>query len=162
MMSHNHDSTTGTVQKTLLFIIKNFIVICFKYQCQHFSMLFYSQDYVVNMLNTQVVRNLFICCRPSYTSLFRIIQNNHSHYKHFSTEHHITANLGFLPSLGFDVAQDEKEQSKDVNVAVNGNARSEEKCDRCKDKEKSAVCYCLTCEKRLCPHHEKVGPTRSA
>mgnify|MGYP001800901262 FL=1 len=44
----------------------------------------------------------------------------------------------------------------------NGNGRQQqtavtaERCDRCKEWRKSAVSYCQTCEKRLCPHHEMV------
>ena len=32
-------------------------------------------------------------------------------------------------------------------------------CDKCKDGDVKAVCYCVDCDKKLCSHHEQVGST---
>ena len=65
------------------------------------------------------------------------------------------AGLSSLLSPETDVLEADSMQS-------NGNGRQQqtgataERCDRCKEWRKSAVSYCQTCEKRLCPHHEMV------
>ena len=32
-------------------------------------------------------------------------------------------------------------------------------CDKCKDGNVKAVCYCVDCDKKLCSRHEQVGST---
>ena len=32
-------------------------------------------------------------------------------------------------------------------------------CDKCKDGNVKAVCYCINCDKKLCSRHEQVGVT---
>lgn len=65
--------------------------------------------------------------------------------------------LSGLPRPLQSLHDDETKESENEESEPQEVKESAEKCDRCKDSEKAAVCFCQTCQKRMCPHHEQVG-----
>ena len=64
------------------------------------------------------------------------------------------------------VPKDDTSKYEDTNRAISSDTaaadeqmnevKSAKRCDRCKE-ETTAVCYCVECDKSLCPRHEQVG-----
>ena len=62
---------------------------------------------------------------------------------------------------------DEATSSTGTDAVANGDTASRHEdvfqceiyCDKCKDGNVKAVCYCADCDKKLCSRHEQVGVT---